>query len=185
MTLQCSSGEPLPHVWFVVPLPCLWAGTRGPAEESSGEPLPQVRVVVPLPCLWAGTSAHPVRALLLRPLHLHRCVARVWHLDTQEAPWCGSWSTFPSASACAREDRHVGGTRWADASDIHSDAESIRIPLLVCHRVIWDPGYLVERDCYMRAARNLGYSRLQFRTLLASPLTSLSPEHPNNQFVGS
>ena len=88
-----------------------------------------------------------------------------------------------SASACAREDRHVGGTRWADASDIHSDAESIRIPLLVCHRVIWDPGYLVERDCYMRAARNLGYSRLQFRTLLASPLTSLSPEHPNNQFV--
>ena len=77
-----------------------------------------------------------------------------------------------------REDRHVGGTRWADASDIHSDAESIRIPLLVCHRVIWDPGYLVERDCYMRAARNLGYSRLQFRTLLASPLTSLSPEHP-------
>ena len=56
--------------------------------------------MVPLPCLWAATSAHPVRALLLRPLHLHRCVACVWHLDTQEAPWCGSWSTCP---VCGQE----------------------------------------------------------------------------------
>ena len=48
------------------------------------------------------------------------------------------------------------------------------------------PGYLVERDCYMRAARNLGYLRLQFRTPLASPLTSLSLQNtPNNQFVPS
>jgi hypothetical protein len=50
-----------------------------------------------------------------------------------------------SASAGAREDRRVGGSRWADANYIQSDAESIWILLLVCHRVIWDPGYLVER----------------------------------------
>ena len=113
---------------------------------------------------------------------LHYIILYTYSLLSLDRGW-GPQSV--SASACAREDRHVGGSRWADASDIHSDAESIRIPLLVCHRVIWDPGYLVERDCYMRASRNLGYSRLQFRTLLASPLTSLSPEHPNNQFVPS
>ena len=36
----------------------------------------------------------------------------------------------------------------------------------------------------MRASRNLGYLRLQFRTPLASPLTSLFFQNtPNNQFV--
>ena len=36
----------------------------------------------------------------------------------------------------------------------------------------------------MRALRNLGYLRLQFRTPLASPLTSLFLQNtPNNQFV--
>ena len=106
---------------------------------------------------------------------LHYIILYTYSLLSLDRGW-GPQSV--SASACAREDRHVGGSRWADAIDIHSDAESIRIPLLVCHRVIWDPGYLVERDCYIRAARNLEYPRLQFRTLLASPLTSLSPEHP-------
>ena len=41
VTLLCSSGEPLPHVWFVVPLPCLWAGTCGPAEEAVVSPFPK------------------------------------------------------------------------------------------------------------------------------------------------
>ena len=35
----------------------------------------------------------------------------------------------------------------------------------------------------MRAARNIGYLILQFRTLLASPLTSFLQNTPNNQFV--
>ena len=73
---------------------------------------------------------------------LHYIILYTYSLLSLDRGW-GPQSV--SASACAREDRHVGGTRWADASYIQSDAESIRIPLLVCHRVIWDPGYLVER----------------------------------------
>ena len=90
-----------------------------------------------------------------------------------------------SASAGAREDRRVGGSRWADASYIQSDAESIIMDSITC----LSPCYLGSRvsgraDCYMRASRNLGYLRLQFRTPLASPLTSLFLQNtPNNQFV--
>ena len=89
-----------------------------------------------------------------------------------------------SASACAREDRHVGGTRWADAS------ESIRIRnpfgfhyLSACHRVIWDPGYLVERIAICARRVNLGYLRLQFRTPAREFAHVVSPEHPQQSIL--
>ena len=64
------------------------------------------------------------------------CVYSLCHLSTK-------LGNLTSASACAREDRHVGGTRWADASE----SSRIRNPfglqyLSACHRVIRDPGYL-------------------------------------------
>ena len=90
----------------------------------------------------------------------------------------------PLALALAKTGR-VGGSRWADANYIQSDAESIIMDSITC----LSPCYLGSRvsgraDCYMRASRNLGYLRLQFRTPLASPLTSLFLQNtPNNQFV--
>ena len=114
---------------------------------------------------------------------LHYIILYTYSLLSLDRGW-GPQSV--SASACAREDRHVGGSRWADASDIHSDAESIRIPLLVCHRVIWDPGLSGRAGLLYARGAYLGYLRLQFRTPLASPLTSLSLQNtPNNQFVPS
>ena len=92
-----------------------------------------------------------------------------------------------SASAGAREDRRVGGSRWADASYIQSDAESIIMDSITC----LSPCYLGSRvsgraDCYSACMRNLRYLRLQFRTPLASPLTSSFLQNtPNNQFVPS
>ena len=114
---------------------------------------------------------------------LHYIILYTYSLLSLDRGW-GPQSV--SASACAREDRHVGGSRWADAIDIHSDAESIRIPLLVCHRVIWDPGLSGRAGLLYARGAYLGYLRLQFRTPLASPLTSLSLQNtPNNQFVKS
>ena len=114
---------------------------------------------------------------------LHYIILYTYSLLSLDRGW-GPQSV--SASACAREDRHVGGSRWADAIDIHSDAESIRIPLLVCHRVIWDPGLSGRAGLLYARGAYLGYLRLQFRTPLASPLTSLSLQNtPNNQFVPS
>ena len=91
-----------------------------------------------------------------------------------------------SASACAREDRHVGGTRWADASYIQSDAKSIGILLLVWHRVIWDPGSLVERIAICAHAESPLFEITLPHAARESAHVVVSPEQPpNNQFVPS
>ena len=129
---------------------------------------------------------HPqqsIRRFIILPYIPILCLS----LDRGWGPQSVELKVFVSASAGAREDRRVGGSRWADASYIQSDAESIIMGSITC----LSPCYLGSRvsgraDCYMRASRNLGYLRLQFRTPLASPLTSLFLQNtPNNQFVAS
>ena len=106
---------------------------------------------------------------------LHYIILYTYSLLSLDRGW-GPQSV--SASACAREDRHVGGSRWADAIDIHSDAESIRIPLLVCHRVIWDPGYLVERIAICEHAESRLFEITIPHAARESAHVVVSPEHP-------
>ena len=83
-----------------------------------------------------------------------------WSLDRGWGP------QSVSASAGAREDRRVGGSRWSDAS------ESIRIrhlELSACHRVTWDPGILVVRIAYARNAALPQFRKLRDHRRIATP----------------
>ena len=84
--------------------------------------------------------------------------------------------TCPLALALAKTDMwegHAGQTQ-ANPFGFHY--------LSACHRVIWDPGYLVERIAICARRVNLGYLRLQFRTLARESAHVVLQNTPNNQF---
>ena len=78
---------------------------------------------------------------------LHYIIIYTYSLLSLDRGW-GPQSV--SASACAHEDRHVGGTRWADASDIHSDSITCLSPCYLGSWVSGRAGLLYARGAESR-----------------------------------